>query len=79
MKNIILITLVTVLCFACKSENEVFIFPSTLEIIDVVEGSKEVCLECEQKIVIYCDYSLRSLYFLKPLMQSWVEISEDYP
>ncbi|AFL83098.1 hypothetical protein Belba_0439 [Belliella baltica DSM 15883] len=79
MKNIILITLLVVLCLGCKSENEVFTIPSSLEIVDVVEESKEVCLECEHKIVVYCDYSLRSLSFLKVSMQSWSEISDEYP
>ncbi|WP_297335787.1 hypothetical protein [Algoriphagus sp.] len=64
------------LVLSCHSAPEQMIFPENLEIIH--QGNPP-CLDCEEKAIIYLNYSKLSLYIFTDNIVKWKDFAASYP
>jgi len=68
------------LSFSCKDDPvEVMEFPADFEVVNDGDSTLEICLDCENKLVMYLDIAQWSLYTFSDNILDWKAFSEEYP
>lgn len=78
----ILISLVFMSCFfACKEkeERETIRIPEGLETVGYGENSKELCLSCSKKLIVYLNLKINSMLLFGMQPDFWIEMRDKYP
>lgn len=78
----ILISLGFLSCFfGCKekSERETIRIPEGLEVVGYGENSKELCLSCPKKMIVYLNLEINSMLLFGLQPDFWTEMRDKYP
>lgn len=78
----ILISLVFLSCFfGCKEKGELetIRIPEGLEVVGFGENSKDLCLSCSKKLIVYLNLEVNSMYLFGIHPDFWTEMRDKYP
>ena len=77
-----LISFVFLSCFfGCKEKSEIrkVTIPEGLESIGYGENSKELCLTCSKKLIVYLNLEINSMYLFGVQPNVWKDMRDKYP
>jgi len=77
-----LVFLVFMSCFSScseKSESQLIKIPEGLEAVGFGENSKELCLSCSKKLIVYLNLEINSMYLFGMNPDFWTDMRDKYP
>jgi hypothetical protein len=67
--------------FGCKEKTKIekIGIPEGLEVVGYGENSKELCLSCSKKLIIYLNLEINSMYLFGMHPHFWTDMRDKYP